>query len=78
MADAAARISETNEQMIAEIRLVQDELIDLGVRREPARLSVLSTEELTEFRESIYDQLRTRKRFLGGKISDGRREGSNF
>lgn len=53
------------EIIIGEIRQIQDHLVSLGVRREPARLSKLSAEQLNDFLESVREQLSTRKRFLG-------------
>lgn len=55
--------SENSENLIAEIREIQDELEKLGVRRERVNFKRMSDEDLEEFLESIGEQLRTRKKF---------------
>lgn len=60
-------MSKSPAELIAEIKLLQDELEKLGVRRERIVFHRLGTEQLENELDAVSDQLETRKRFLGVK-----------
>lgn len=68
MAMADERAGEaTRDELIAEIRALQDELESLQVKRERIRFYDLKDFELPEVLESVRAQVLQRKKFLGGK-----------
>lgn len=60
-------IAESRDDLIVEIRQIQNELVFLKVKRELVNLQRMSDEDLTEFAEALRDQLVRRKKFLGAK-----------
>lgn len=52
------------DELILQIRHLQDELVNLGVRREYINFRRLKTEDLEAELDAFSDQLKQRKKFL--------------
>jgi hypothetical protein len=55
------------DELIDEIRFIQNQLVFLKVGREFLDLKKMSRDELRETAEALRDQLKRRKNFLGAK-----------